>query len=178
MKKFLILLMVLGMASWANAGMIDVVVTGYDDNDGSGDISPSDLIYIAITVPVGGSGGYDLDLHVSGPGTLQEVDGGPNANHQMGMGMWLYSGIANNGIARMVEVTMGTMPGDLVWGLAIHCDDIGDVLVDLTLAGTTRVDGVVLTEADLGDLVIVQVPEPMTIALLGLGSLFMLRRRK
>lgn len=180
MKKILVLLMVLGMSSWAYAGMIDVVIDGYDDNDQSGDISPSDLIYIKITVGdgYGGSGGYDLDLHVSGPGTLQEVDGGPTANHQMGMGMWVYSGIANNSIDRMVEVSMGSMPGDLIWGLAIHCDGEGDVLVDLTLNGTTRVDGVVLTEADLGDLVIKQVPEPMTIALLGLGGLLALRRRK
>lgn len=178
MKKLLVLMLVLTIPSFANAGLIDVVVTGYDDNDSSGDISPSDLVYIAITVPVGGSGGYNLDLHVSGPGTLQEVDGGPNLNHQPGMGMWMYSGIVNNSIAQLVEVSMGTMPGDLVWGLAIHCEGEGDVLVDLTLAGDTRVDGQLLTEADLGDLTIVQVPEPMTIALLGLGGLFMLRRRK
>lgn len=186
MKKFLVLLMVLGMASWAHAGLIDVVMTGYDDLDQDGEISESDIVYIAITLPgAGTSDGYDLDLHVSGPGTLMEVDGGPNPNHQPGVGMWSYSGIENNGIAKMEEVhLMGQFTGDLIWGLAIHCDGLGEVLVDLTLNVGARVDPdggdnyQDLTEADLGDLTIVQVPEPMTIALLGLGGLLALRRRK
>jgi hypothetical protein len=187
MKKILVLLLVLGMASWAHAGLINVVMTGYDDNDGSGDITASDIVYIAIALPDGvSSDGYDLDLHVSGPGALQEVNGGPGPNHAAGIGMWEYSGIANNGIAQMAEVhLMGTWIGqDLIWGLAIHCEGRGNVLVDLTLNGGTRADPEGgnnwqnLTEADLGDLTIVQVPEPMTIALLGLGSLLALRRRK
>jgi len=39
-------------------------------------------------------------------------------------------------------------------------------------------DWVNAVEADFGDLIIYQIPEPMTVALLGLGGLFLLRRRK
>jgi hypothetical protein len=185
MKKCLILLLVLGMASLAHAGQINVVMSGYDDLDQSDSITESDIVYIKIALADGAtSDGYDLDLHVSGPGTLMEVDGGPTPNHQQGVGMWAYSGIENNGIAQMTEAHLfGQFTGDLIWGLAIHCDGEGDVLVDLTLKDA-RVDPAggdayqQLTEADLGDLVIVQVPEPMTIALLGLGGLLALRRRK
>jgi hypothetical protein len=181
MKKILVLLMVLGMASWAHAGLINVVMSGYDDLDQSDSITASDIVYIEIWLADGAtSDGYDLDLHVSGPGVLQEVDGGPTANHQAGIGLWMYSGIAANGIAQMSEVTFAAFNDQtaLIGGLAIHCEGEGDVLVDLTLNGDTRVNGVSVAEADLGDLRIVQVPEPMTIALLGLGGLLALRRRK
>jgi hypothetical protein len=184
MKKILVLLMVLGMVSWANAGLINVVGNHVDKN-GNGLIDESDIIEISIELAPGASSdGYDLDLHVSGPGTLAESAGG--IQHAPGIGMWMYSGIAGNGIAQMTEVhLMGNWVDQaLIWGLEIHCDGLGDVLVDLTLNGGTRADpegGTAyqdLTEADLGDLVIVQVPEPMTIALLGLGGLLALRRRK
>ena len=187
MKKCLILLLVLGMASWAHAGLINVVMSGYDDLDQSDSITESDIVYIEIWLANGAtSDGYDLDLHVYGPGTLMEVDGGPNANHQMGVGMWAYSGIVDNDIAQMTEAHLFGQFNSataLIGGLAIHCDGEGDVLVDLTLKAA-RVDPEGgdayqnLTEADLGDLTIAQVPEPMTIALLGLGGLLALRRRK
>jgi hypothetical protein len=180
MKKLLVVTLVLAMASIANAGMIDVVMEGYDDVDQSGTITASDIIYIDIYSNVL-LDGYDLDLHVAGPGVLSEHSGGPTANHQTGM-MWFYSGIASNGIAQMMDAWLmgSSQVGFLIGGLAIHCEGEGDVLVDLTIGqGATREygTGYILQEGDLTDLVITQVPEPMTIALLGLGGLF-LRRRK
>ena len=173
MKKLLVLMLVFTITSFANAGLIDVVIRGYNDNDGSGDISPSDLVYIAITItPPHTSDVFDLGLYVTGPGTLQEVDGGPN------LPFYFYSGIKDNAIARMANYIIGgVFTNDLVWGLAIHCDGPGPVTVDLTLNGQTKVDDQPITEADLGDLTIYQVPEPMTAALLALGGLLLLGRR-
>lgn len=191
MKK--VLIFVLALATVASAGLIDVVVVGHDDLDEDGVISPSDIVYIDIVnniVDTGTSGliAYDLDLHVSGPGTLVEVNGGPESNHQVddwgGMG-WAYSGLdLENGFSKATDSWLIGFAdaGVLVSGLAIHCDGRGDVIVDLTLGlGDTGygdpTSPTIMLETDLGDLVIEQIPEPMTIALLGLGGLF-LRRRK
>jgi hypothetical protein len=87
----------------------------------------------------------------------------------------------------------GAGAGVLMWNLFIHCEEYGPVTVDLTLqdinsryANYSNMGGTdayppdswtPLLESDLGDLVIHQIPEPMTIALLGLGGLFLRRRR-
>ena len=85
MKKLLALMLVLGMASLANATVIDVVVAGPGSEGHMGTstdpLAPSEVIEIKIVLnynPVGTpppQDGYllssiDLDLHVSGPGTL------------------------------------------------------------------------------------------------------------
>ena len=87
------------------------------------------------------------------------------------------------------------LPEILIDHIGIHCDGLGTATVALTVDddntsqwGTTRVSpdsaidpDAAAQEADLealgGQLIIHQTPEPMTIALLGLGGLF-LRRRK
>ena len=87
----------------------------------------------------------------------------------------------------------GSVDGLLMWDLWIHCDGFGDVIIDLTVNGLTEyspysnIDGtqpkpdppgwVAMVDDDLGDLVIHQIPEPTTVALLGLGSGLLLRRR-
>jgi hypothetical protein len=189
MKKILVLLLVLGMASWAHAGLINVVADGVGDMGHAGTaldpLAIGEVLKIKITLAAGASSdGYDLDLHVTGAGQLAESAGG--INYAPGIGMWTYSGIVGNSIAQMSEIhLMGQWKDqDLIWNLEIECTGEDDVLVDLTLNGGTRVDPmggtayVDLGEADLGDLVIYQIPEPMTIALLGLGGLLALRRRK
>ena len=179
MKKFLSLLLVFAMASLANATLIDVQ-TDWVDVDESGTINESDLIYITIVNTGGTCGGFDLDLHVTGPGTLSEEAGGIVIKADPGM-EWLimYSGIVDNSIDQMSSGSMGqwAVGTELVAGLVIHCDGPGNVEVDLTLGGDTRIGGELIAETDLGDLTIVQVPEPMTVALLGLGGLFLRRRR-
>jgi len=53
--------------------------------------------------------------------------------------------------------------------LEFHCEGLGDVFIDLIDGNTGDI---------LGTLLIHQIPEPATIAMLGLGGLAILRRRK
>ena len=229
MKKLLILMLVFGLASLANATVIDVVTDGLGDMGHAGTaedrLEESETIAIQIVLnwnPYPGTtypsyDGYVLDtlavdLHVSGPGTLSAVmatsktgDYYVPLGHHVDLGTYGQSDplIVGNSIALISGGSMGYIMGDdgvggpavpptaLIWNLWIHCDGPGDIVVDLTVAGTTRYwdysnaanDGPfgtsnIAVEADLGDLTIYQVPEPATIALLGLGSLFLMRRRR
>jgi hypothetical protein len=98
-----------------------------------------------------------------------------------------------------VKMTGGNMPGltantvgayTLMTGLVFHCDEATDVIIDLIAYGTV---GYVIYTGDpptdagteviyskgtiIDSIHVTQIPEPMTIVLLGLGGLF-LRRRK
>jgi PEP-CTERM motif-containing protein len=93
-------------------------------------------------------------------------------------------GVATN----PVDSSLGDQ--DLVWGLIFHCDGYGEVLLDLTLNGLTEIAEFKtptgdpfegwrpIMEEELGDLVIHQIPEPVTMTLLGLGGLALIRRRR
>jgi len=144
----------------------------------------------------------DIDLEVSGPATLSVALGGPpfyaeDLGVNAGLSPWTWTGIEGNAIGKIDGVALSPIgPGetDIIWNLLLHCDGPGDteglVTIDLTLHGLSQYAAyektaaggswvwLDMTEGDLGDLVIYQVPEPMTVALLGLGGLFLLRRRK
>jgi|GEM_PF-2056883 len=141
--------------------------------------------------------GLDIDLDVTGPATLsvgEDISGNPDLGVNAGLSFFNWTGIVGNAIGQMSGVALtpvGPGEADIIWNLLLHCDGAGDpVVIDLTLGGLsdyaeyekTGTGGswvwAAFTEGDLGDLVIYQIPEPMTVALLGLGGLFLLRRRK
>ncbi|MCF7957584.1 MAG: hypothetical protein K9M57_03955 [Phycisphaerae bacterium] len=122
---------------------------------------------------------YDLGVTVTGPGTLIEVDGGPEdiANHQSAP-FWSYSSIQDNSLtiaagqffAEFGDVDLLNIPQlDLFWGLAVRCDGPGSITVDLVQGlGDTVHDGTLYGDEDLGDLTItvlndIEILDPVTL---------------
>lgn len=231
MKKLLVLMLVLGMASLANATVIDVVTLGLGSLGHAG--TSTDWLVEGETIEIGlvlnynqvpsqpPRDGYilsmmDVDLHLSGPGTLDVgywAYGNPYFQYHSNFSLfgvvdayssteWDSVGDGLDQIAGAATTpilgTEGTGPGSLgtllLWDLIIECTGEGNIIIDLTLNGLseyapyTNINGklpkpdppgwVVMVEGDLGDLVIHNIPEPATVALLGLGGLFLLRRKK
>jgi hypothetical protein len=169
MKKLLIFVLVLGLASTANA-VLELSLNG--DTDGPDNITeitiaPSDEITIDVYSPdgapdkfwlgiakLGGDGewlGHNLYIPPA-PSTMVITDGGYGPD-------WFYG--------NMPTPATDSEPG--VWFDAVfHCLGEGTVSIDLYDAGGINVIDAIL---------VTQLPEPATVLLLGLGGLF-LRRRK
>ena len=170
MKKLLVLMLVLGLATAANATLTLVV----DGAEAGSEITldPSDTIWIGVdqdieqnfaayvimgTTP---DGAWTGGSAVYSPPALAEVLG------------WTYYGTA---VDPSMDAWFGdfTLPGieqggpGVFGAVEFHCEGEGDVIITLYDEGFSPVD----------TLTIHQTPEPITIALLGLGGLF-LRRRK
>ena len=160
MKKLLIFMLVLGVASTASA------VTVLDDI--RLDLSGTTLTVVGLTAGASFDGGiYDEAVTIESYTTPKTV----NSNAGSLGAIDLFSGTGYNGF----DITVGStgledpawpvVAGD--WFTVEYSGDVGDVMqiYDYGVSATVAV----------GTLNIV--PEPMTIALLGLGGLF-LRRRK
>lgn len=223
MKKILAMLLVLGLANFANATMsFDLVPTspggghGFDPMD---PLLPSEWVELDVVysgdVPLWSSG--DLTLTINGPGEwcgddadIYDPPGMPIEQswtvidkftpEYMYMGVIPFPGFNSMtkvdsrtlviGGATDINSLLGIVAGDILFDhLNIHCTGEGEVVVTLTpsissagAVGTpTWWDGDLLTE-DLqavgSSISIYQVPEPMTMALLGLGGLALIRRRR
>lgn len=178
MKKLLVLMMVLGIASAANAALLISVDGVVDPPDTEVTIMPSDTVVIDIWGDgQTGMGDFFLGIGVGGPGTLDVTNAVilyPGTDVGIAEGEPGYAPYIGPGVDvpfYMVTLTDLAVPptpleGTLVDEILLHCDGPEDVLIVLT-----DIDGIVL------DTQVIHQPEPMTIALLGLGGLF-LRRRK
>jgi hypothetical protein len=194
MKKLLVLMLVLGLTSIAGAAVgsntgkvvqlsVDGVVTDEYFTEPGTELDESDTVTLDITLADGyAMDAMELDLEVIGAATISLPDPATDiivADFES----WslVVDDVTAKGIGVMAGVTFGQVSGLLVDHITFHCEGDGYVTVNLTIAGTNQIvapEKRILTAADLGSIVIGQVPEPMTITLLGLGGLALLRRRK
>jgi len=159
MKKLLVLTLILAMASAANAVL--VLSFNGDTEVEVAQVAPSDDFTIDVYQDTATYDEFWVDIQGdaswSGNGTLYI----PPAPSQLVLSLdygWIH--VSGN---PTVDGDVGTW-----WDLTMHCDGPGDVTVDLYDSS-----GYILIDS----LTIQQIPEPITVALLGLGGL-LLRRRK
>jgi len=189
MKKLLVVLMVLSMATIANAGLQIGVNGVVDQPDTSVTVLPSDTVVLSIVDVQGqAASAFDAFLVIQGPGTIANG----TLVYTYGLSAWTIYDSSNDvgylaglqamfddyTIAQVGDLTLAdtsdplhAIQGVLADNIVFHCDGPGEVL--LTLCGLDG-DGALFT---MDTQVIHQIPEPMTMGLLGLGGLF-LRRRK
>lgn len=189
MKKLLVLLLVLGMASVAGAALQISVNGNMEPEDSTIYLWPSQEIeldiYSTVDLASGDPGENEYWVLVA-PTSCATISGGaPALAHDDYSFDGPYQAQGNvggvpegeDGIAAL-QVTFGVVFPAMtpIWdSIIFHCEiDNGPTTVTLWNAGTTgQISG------DPWDQVTIhQVPEPMTVALLGLGGLFLLRRRK
>jgi hypothetical protein len=167
MKKFLFLLLVVGMASAANAAVVGLSVDGVNVSDGTEGIGSAQTITLYV---VSDTDNYPWLMEVSvlqADATLGTPTPTANAGGLAGVidysggGLWDY------------ELTTAGAPGSVKAGQQWYMNltsigDLGDVFtVNLGPYGEAPVHSIDFF-----------VPEPVTLALLGLGGLFVLRRRR
>jgi hypothetical protein len=196
MKKLMVLLIILGLVNIANAGVLDIVISSLNGQPidpvkeitiGYSDEVNMDIIYtLAPDEPLPKYlFGLSVEVMTQGPGELDLTQ------LTWPTGLWdeSISGSEGNliwGFAKELDSIPGVQGQDLVVvdHLLWHCGGPEDVFIWLvnsfdTLAGdSVELDGDYnASRPDFGPGVTIHQPEPMTLALLGLGGLF-LRRRK
>ena len=187
MKKLLILLMVFGMTSIAGAALQISVNGNLEPIDSQINLTPSQHAILdiwtdtTISSGVGELSGWALVVDpiygsISGGiavNTTALEPGAPIYQDAQGAGM---PGIGTQqGVWGMIALsTVPTIPaGEVMYDeIDFHCETFGDAVINLY--GTDDWG----TSYLIDSVIIHQIPEPMTMALLGLGGLGLLRRRR
>jgi hypothetical protein len=183
MKKLLVLMLVMGVASTANA-TYSLVSSAGDTLDPTGAMYPN-ITVIGIYNDTAGAGqGFMTIVTVPGDAASQAL-GGWTGNATIneppsvaGAGENTYLGVIDPGtgvgevdawLSNMAAVpTLDPWGTGILAGYELICRDLGDVTVTLLADDFETV---------IDTMTIRQIPEPITFGLLGLGGLF-LRRRK
>ena len=190
MRKFLILMLVLGMASMAcaklqiSAHAIPPMEQTWDPmfpEDSDIWLLPSQHVMLDIwtdtaITPGVGEGAFAL-MCLESCGT---ISGGVNVSPEPSINIYAYSDYAGPPAHKGIwaSLALGTAPeipagSVIVDDILFHCESYDDCLVELLYDPSYPIPGV----STVDDSLIIHQPEPMTIVLLGLGGL-LLRRRK
>ena len=208
MKKLLVLLVVLGVVGVANAGVIDLTITSLNGatvaNTKSITANASDTIDFRIMWLAPSTEylfGIQSFFDITGPGTL-DWTGFTVATYDADNDLWTNVDIGSSydrllhvvaqeagktyiieGASDKGRVGNGTSELWIVKNLKIHVDGPGQINVVLSNRGlgSKAVDASLnLVPWTYGNGIVInpQIPEPMTLMLLGLGSLFLVKRKK
>jgi hypothetical protein len=178
MKKLLILTLVLGLASVANAHLIFTVNGQPQDPKIDPPLYPSQTIELDLELSADETiHGYQLSYALSNPQAELLWDGVvfPWASAVPGKTL---NTSPQYGEITATQFLMDEVQGPLVLmqGLIVHCLEATDVILEI-YGEVTYVAGGDSIPIEPHTLLIPQIPEPMTIALLGLGGLLLRRRR-
>ena len=174
MKKLLALVLILAMASAASASIVVITVNG-EDYTGQ-DVEGSDVIQIILMDTV------NTQLQNINPGTTISVDNADTYSHTFATGGMFPSSVftvEGDGYtwAGNVGYMFVAMPADdIVFVNEFHVPDGLEFSTEINIEWTISY----MTDEPMpysGSAILHVVPEPMTIALLGLGGLFLRRRR-
>ena len=180
MKKFVVLMLVFGVASLASATLQISVDGDPEPIDSQININPSDELILDIwtdaPITPGQGEGYWALVVDSAAGTIcggVVVNGAPDAKiYPDATALAAFSNPPDNGVfgaitlSSLPEIAVGTIYDQILF----HCIGPEDAVIRLYADALTATPILV-------DEVTIHQPEPMTMALLGLGGLF-LRRRK
>lgn len=201
MKKLIVLFAILAMVNVASAGVVDIVISslnGLPINPVSEiTIAPTDTINVdVIYTPGPGETIWALskEVVITGPMTASDATSTPGApgiitwapgwNPDLSRVTMLPNG---NPLIDTVANDVGLVaPGIVLDHFLFHCEAIGDVTIVLVenpntgAGGSYELDseGTPMELLSGPGIIIHQIPEPMTLTLLGLGSLFLARRKK
>ena len=192
MKKLLVLMLVLGVASVATAGLQISFEGNPDPVDTEIWMDPSQIAELDIHGQGAGTGDYvyymllvdQAEGTITGSdagvqwGSLSKIDYFTNEWPTYYLDPWIgragYSKPPMDGIAGYVGDSSGAgFSGLLVDGIMFHCEGPQDAVIKLLVSDTNAAGSWTLED----QLIIHQVPEPITMGLLAVGGLF-LRRRK
>ena len=202
MRKLLILMLVIGLASLANAVPMELWVAHgsapgvpplqgeyYDPVDSELILLPSDYLWVGIYNPVQGVPGAAQkptaqfllletapDVAWTGNWTtyVPPLVPGTPPNYYYGSAIDIFgdgSLIADTWMVNLSDGNPATFnAAGVLDAKELHCEELSlDNLVLLFDGATGYIDDMIIIH---------QIPEPATIALLGLGSLFLMRRRR
>jgi len=180
MKKLVVLLALLAMSSMASAGLMLTAAGSTADADAGITLFPSDYIMIGMAGDGASlNGTYFIGVLVEGPGHLDLATIGTQNLVYGGAGAYIMAGTeyaealgiqspyAHVALDDVVTGNPLPLTGILVKDLIFHCDGPGEVIVKIFDANGETLDTMIITQ---------DVPEPMTLGLLGLGGLFLRRR--